>query len=137
MPDLQSVRDELDIQRLKFDYAWACDNGDWALLRSVFTDDAHLDYSSARGPAGDRNEVVAWIEQSLSRLSWIHHVVSNFHVDLDGDMAQVRSMFHCTAQLPGVERPIVTGGYYHEVYVRTGGGWRIQRLFEDNRWMTT
>ena len=111
----------------------------------------------ARGPAGDRSgkpegcpdqrrtrarpavrprrarQVVAWLEQRLSRLSWIHHVVSNFRVDLDGDVAQVRSMFHCTAQLPGVERPIVTGGHYHEVYVRTGSGWRIQRLLEDNR----
>ena len=50
MTDLQSLRDELDIQRVIHDYAWACDNGDWALLKSVFTDDAHLDYSSTEGP---------------------------------------------------------------------------------------
>ncbi len=134
MPD--ALIDRLAVSEVLDDYARGIDSRDWDLVVSCFTDDAHLDYSSARGPAGDRNEVVAWIEQSLSRLSWIHHVVSNFHVDLDGDMAQVRSMFHCTAQLPAVERPIVTGGYYHEVYVRTGGGWRIQRLLEDNRWMT-
>lgn len=29
MPDLLSVRDELDIQRVIADYAYACDNGDW------------------------------------------------------------------------------------------------------------
>lgn len=52
MSDLQSVRDELDIHRVLHDYAWACDNGDWALLKSVFAEDAWLDYSSAHGPAG-------------------------------------------------------------------------------------
>ena len=52
MVEQQSVRDELDIQRVIHDYAWACDNGDWALLKSVFSDDAYLDYSSTGGPPG-------------------------------------------------------------------------------------
>ena len=88
-----------------------------------------------QGPAGSRDEVVAWLEQSLSQLDWIHHVVSNFQIDLDGDRAAVRAMFHCTAQLPGVADALVTGGYYDEEFVRTRDGWKIRRLFEDNRWM--
>ena len=66
MADLQSVRDELDIQRVISDYAWACDNGDWALLRSLFTGDAELDYSTTGGPKGARDTVVGWLEASLS-----------------------------------------------------------------------
>jgi ketosteroid isomerase-like protein len=134
----QSVRDELDIQRVIHDYAWACDNGDWGLLKSVFTDDAYLDYSSTEGPAGSRDEVVAWLEQSLSQVPVIHHVVSNFQIGLEGDRATVRAMFHCSARLPGMGAAdmFVTGGYYDEELVRTPNGWKIQRLFEDNRWMT-
>ena len=135
MTDLQSVRDELDIQRVIHDYAWACDNGDWALLKSIFTDDAELDYSTTGGPAGPRDEVVAWLEASLTQLRMIHHVVSNFQIDLDGDHAKVRAMFHCTADIPGMDDMLVTGGYYDEEFVRTPGGWKIRRLFEDNRWM--
>jgi len=133
--DQQSVRDELDIQRAISDYAWACDNGDWGLLKSVFTDDAFLDYASTDGPAGSRDEVVAWLEESLTQLVFIHHVVSNFQIELDGDRAGVVAMFHCTAQLPGLDDMLVTGGYYQEELVRTSDGWKIRRLVEDNRWM--
>ena len=52
MTDTSSTRDELDIHRVIADYAWACDNADWALLKSVFSEDATLDYSSTGGPAG-------------------------------------------------------------------------------------
>ena len=135
MTDLKSVRDELDIQRVIHDYAWACDNADWGLLKSLFTDDAQLDYSTTQGPAGGRDEITAWLEQSLSQVDWIHHVVSNFQIDLDGDRAKVRAMFHCSAQIPGVDDVLVTGGYYDEDFVRTPDGWKIRRLFEDNRWM--
>ena len=130
-----SVRDELDIQRVLYDYAWGCDNREWELLRSVFTDDARLDYSTTGGPAGSRDEVVAWLEQSLSGLDWIHHVVSNFRIDLDGDRADVRAMFHCSAGIPDLSDILVTGGYYVEELVRTADGWKIRSLFEDNRWM--
>ena len=135
MNDQQSVRDELDIQRVIHDYAWACDNGDWGLLKSVFTDDAFLDYASTEGPAGSRDEVVAWLQESLSQLDWIHHVVSNFQIDLAGDRANVVAMFHCSAQLPGLDDILVTGGYYQEELGRTSDGWKIRRLVEDNRWM--
>jgi ketosteroid isomerase-like protein len=135
MTDLQSARDELDIQRVIADYAWACDSGDWGLLKSVFTDDATLDYSSTGGPAGGRDEVVAWLEESLSQVAMIQHVVTNHQIDLDGDRAKVRAMFYCTVQVPGMDQMVETGGYYDEEFVRGSDGWKIQRLYEDNRWM--
>jgi ketosteroid isomerase-like protein len=133
--DLQSVRDELDIQRTISDYAWACDNADWVLLESLFTEDAELDYSSTGGPAGSRGEVCKWLETSLSQTGTIHHVVSNFQIDVDGDRADVVTMFHCTAGLPGVPDMLVTGGYYRQTLVRTADRWKFRRFYEDNRWM--
>jgi ketosteroid isomerase-like protein len=135
VPDLQSVRDELDIQRVIADYAWACDNRDWGLLKSIFTDDAYLDYSSTQGPAGPRDEIVAWLEESLSQVAMIQHVVTNHQIDLDGDRAKVRAMFYCTLRLPGMDEMLETSGHYDEEFVRGSDGWKIQRLYEDNRWM--
>ena len=133
--DEPSARDELDIQRVIHDYAWACDNGDWALLKSVFTDDAELDYSSTLGPTGRRDEIVAWLEQSLGQMSMIQHTVTNFQIDVAADEASVRAMFHCSGRLPAIDGLLVTGGYYLDELVRTPDGWKIRRLVEDNRWM--
>jgi hypothetical protein len=135
LSDLQSVRDELDIQRVIHDYAWACDSGDWGLLKSVFTEDATLDYSSAGGPAGPRDEVVVWLEQSLGQLKLIQHVVSNFQIDVAGDGAGIRATFFCSILFSGVEDVLFTGGFYEEELVRTSDGWKIRRLVEHNQWM--
>ena len=133
--DERSISDQLAVQRVLYDYAWACDNGDWNLLRSVFTADARLDYSSTGGPAGDREEVVGWLEQSLSQVPMIQHVVSNFQIDVTGDRADGRAMFLATARIPGLDEMLFTGGYYDLAFRRESDGWRIERLVEDNRWM--
>ena len=135
MADVRSLPDELDVQRVLCDYAWACDNKDWDLLHSVFTTDAQLDYSSTRGPAGGREEVVGWLQRSLSQVPVIQHVVSNFQIDVSGDLATGRAMFLTSARIPGMEEMLVTGGYYDLAFRREPGGWKIERLVEDNRWM--
>ena len=50
--DIQQISDELEITALLNRYARAVDTKDWTLYRSVFTDDAHIDYSSAGAIAG-------------------------------------------------------------------------------------
>ena len=136
MVENRSTSDELDVQRVLFEYAWACDNGDWHLLRSVFTADAHLDYSSTGGPVGKREEIVGWLRESLSQLTTIQHVVSNFQIDVDGDRASGRAMFLTSARVPGLHDMLTTGGYYDLALRRETDGWKIEQLVEDNRWMT-
>jgi len=134
MTDERSTRDELDIQRVLFDYAWACDNKDWDLLHSVFTADARLDYSSTRGPAGGREEVVGWLREGLSQVLFMQHLVSNFQIDLSGDRAAGRAMFYTTVRVPGLDGLMLTGGYYDLAFRREPEGWKIELLVEDNRW---
>ena len=50
--DIQAVHDKLEIHELLARYARSVDDRDWDLYRSVFTDDAHIDYSSAGAIAG-------------------------------------------------------------------------------------
>jgi hypothetical protein len=51
------VSDEAEIAALLYRYARAVDSKDWELYRSVFTEDAHIDYSSAGAVVGSRDEV--------------------------------------------------------------------------------
>lgn len=132
--DLQALSDKMEIRELLFRYAHAVDSKDWALLSSVFTAEAYLDYSSVRGPAGPRDEVVAWLEEGLSRVPTTQHFITNVEIDLQGDRASVRAMFYNPMQLPGMADMSYCGGnYFHDV-VRTVDGWKSERLVEDNKW---
>jgi SnoaL-like domain len=63
------VRDTIEIQELLARYARGVDSKDWELYRSVFTRDAFIDYSSAGGSAGPRDEVAAWLEQAFETIA--------------------------------------------------------------------
>ncbi|OBJ14058.1 hypothetical protein A5621_20070 [Mycobacterium colombiense] len=133
--DLQRVADELEITTLLNKYARAVDTKDWDLYRSVFTDDAHIDYSSAGAAAGPRDEVAAWLEQGFGAIPMSMHYITNVEIlDLDGDVAKVRAMFYNPMQLPGMAELSYCGGYYHHELTRTADGWRSRSLREENVW---
>ena len=66
--DLQRISDELEITALLNRYARAVDTKDWDLYRSVFTDDAHMDYSPAGAIAGSRQQVADWLAQGIAAI---------------------------------------------------------------------
>lgn len=132
--DLQQVVDKLEIQELFARYARGVDTHQWDVLRAVFTDDAVLDYSSAGGPIGSADEVCAWIQAGISQLPWTQHIVTNIEIELDGDAAHARVMFHNPMRLPFLDSESACGGYYHHDLVRTPAGWKSRHLVEENRW---
>lgn len=132
--DLQAVSDKLEISDVLARYARAVDTKDWELWRSVFTADAHVDYSSAGAAVGPRDDVADWLEQALSAVPMTQHFISNVEIDLDGDRATVRAMFYNPMQLPGMADLSYCGGYYHHDVVRTAEGWKSEKLVEENVW---
>ena len=138
MADIQHVADQLEIQALLTRYARAVDTKDWDLYRSVFTEDAHIDYSSAGAAVGSRDEVADWFSQNFGVIPWTMHYITNVEIDIhtdgDGDQATVRAMFYNPMQLPGMAEMSSCGGYYHHELVRTADGWRSCKLTEDNVW---
>ncbi|MFB1296845.1 nuclear transport factor 2 family protein [Mycobacterium sp. pW049] len=134
MTDLGRLTDELEIRALLNRYARAVDTKDWDLYRSVFTDDAHIDYSSAGAAAGTRDEVAAWLEAGFAAIPWTMHYVTNVECEIAGDSATVRAMFYNPMQLPGTDVQSCCGGYYYHELVRTPDGWRSRNLREDNVW---
>lgn len=132
--DVQAVHDKLEIHELLARYARGVDDKDWALYRSVFTADAHIDYTSAGAIAGSIDEVADFLEQGFTVIPWSQHYITNVEIDLDGDSARVRAMFFNPMQLPGVEGSSSCGGFYHHDLVRTAEGWKSCRLVEESRW---
>lgn len=136
-----SEGDTAEIAALLYRYARAVDTKDWELYRSVFTDDAHIDYPSSIGAvAGSRDEVVDWFAANFGAVAWSLHHITNIEADVDtgpdGDTARVRAMFYNPMQLTGMTEPSFCGGLYHHELVRTPDGWRSHRLVEENVWFT-
>jgi hypothetical protein len=131
----QTIQDKIEIQELLYRYARACDSKDWLLMTSIFTDDAQLDYTANPGcPAGGRDEMVRWLEESMGQVPWSQHFITNIEIDLDGDRAKVCSMLYNPMQLPGMAEVSFCGGRYYLEVVRTPEGWKSQRLVEENQW---
>jgi hypothetical protein len=126
--------DETAIAALLYRYARAVDTKDWELYRSVFTDDAHIDYSSAGFAAGSLDVVVAQLSAGFETIPWSMHYITNIESEIDGDTATVRAMFYNPMQLPGMAEMSYCGGYYHHELVRTPDGWRSRHLREENVW---
>lgn len=126
-----------EISALLYRYARAVDSKDWELYRSVFTEDAVIDYSSAGAVVGARDDVVDWFAANFGVIPWSMHYITNIEIlDGDGDTATVQAMFYNPMQLPGMTEMSACGGYYHHQLVRTPDGWRSRSLREENLWFT-
>ena len=131
---MQGLADKLEIQEQLARYARGVDTHDWELWKSVFTEDAVVDYSQSGIPSGSRDEVAAFLAEAYATIPWATHHITNVEVDLDGDRAAVRAMFFNPMQIPGVEGSSSTGGYYHHDFVRTADGWKSEHLVEEPVW---
>ncbi len=131
--DSRTLADRIEITDLLTRYATAVDDKDWPLYRSVFTADAQIDYSTAGGPTGDVDTVVAKLTEQLGLFSRTQHFISNIAVELDGDTAKVRAMFF-NPMIVSPGKQFTCGGWYNHDLVRTPDGWRSARLVEDAAW---
>ena len=104
------------------------------LYRSVFTDDAVINYSSAGTVKGTRDEVAEWLGQGFAAKPMSMHYITNIESQVDGHTARVRAMFYNPMQLPGMSEMSYCGGCYHHELVRTLDGWQSRNLREENVW---
>ena len=130
---MQTLGDRLEINDLLTRYAHSVDSKDWALYRTVFTDDAFIDYESAGGITGDREAVADWLEKTMAGFPMTQHLISNIDVKIDGDRATVRAMFYNPMGMPS-GKTFWCGGFYNHSLVRTADGWKSERLIEESSW---
>ena len=116
-------------------YGKAVDRKDWELYRSVFTEDAFIDYTSAGGTASGVEETVAWLDAAFAQFQATQHLVANFDINIDGDTATAEVMFHNPMVMPD-KSAWQTGGWYHHDLVRTADGWRSCKLIEESAYFS-
>src|SRR5205807_818612 len=87
----REISDRLRIHDLLVVYATAVDTRDWDRIRTVFAEDAVLDYSVFGGPRGTVDQAVEWLEKTLARVPMTQHLITNVLVHLDTDTAEVTS----------------------------------------------
>ena len=127
--------DTIEIQQLLARYSRSLDTRDWELYRSVFTEDAFIDYAASGGTTGQRDQVVEWLRKTLGTIDWSGmHYITNIEAELTGDIAQVRAAVFNPMQFPGMTGLTYFGGYYHHHMVRTPDGWRSRNLLEEVLW---
>ncbi|TML58422.1 MAG: nuclear transport factor 2 family protein [Actinobacteria bacterium] len=134
----QEIADRIEIDDLITRYATAVDTKDWDLYRTVFTDDAVIDYTSAGGIRGSLGEVVEWLSHALKLFPMTQHLITNRHVVLDGDTATGRSYYYNPLGRPddkGGMQLLFFGGYYNDRFRRTADGWRIAERVEETAWV--
>ena len=138
--DLQELSDRAEITDVLVRYTRAIDTGDWDRLDTVFTPDAHIDYSASGGHVGSFPEVKAWLSETLPMFTGMQHYVTQKDVRIDAvdpDRADVRVYFYNPMVFHEAEgkKPLMDlGGYYHHELVRTPDGWRSRRLVEELVW---
>lgn len=131
---LRALQDRAEITDVLYRYASTIDRFDHAGLRSVLADDLWAQYGNAE-PLSGGDAVAAWIGEATAAVVWQHHLLSVYHVELDGDRASAL-VYHTSHQAfedsPDCAKLLV--GRYHNELRREDGGWRISRLVLEILW---
>ena len=106
---------------------------DTDLLRSLFTEDAVIDFTLLDGIVySGVSQIVDLFTRVLpSGVSWMWHSTGAEIIDIDGDRARGRWTLLAMSQPIGSEGlpPSMTYGRYIDDFVRVDGEWRQNRLF--------
>lgn len=117
-----AARDAL--RRLVTAYSRAVDRRDFALLRSLYHDDAHEVHGEMF--VGGPDAYVAFVEKALSHYAATAHYVVNASFEIDGDHAEgeiYKINYHRTHGPESHE--VITGSRSLDRYRRDDGEWRF------------
>ncbi len=123
--------DRTEIIETIYCYATGVDTKDWALYRSIFTDEVEIDFSSwdpsnlARSQKADA--WVAGVRVLFSGLDATQHSMTNPRVSIEGDRATCIMYMQAAHFLQNREgdAEFTIGGFYTDRLVRTAQGWKL------------
>lgn len=133
---LQMWMDKAELQELVYVYGRAADRHDYALMRSLYTDDAIDDHGHMF--KGSADDYVKWLPSILETWDSTLHSVTNTIFAVEGDKGEgeiYKITYHRTKNQPQEE--VISGGRYLDRYRRcTDGKWRFtyRRLVQDWTW---
>jgi ketosteroid isomerase-like protein len=129
--------DREEIEETLYRYASTIDAGDHERLRSLLADDARAKYG-ARDWLEGADAVVAFIRDKGADVGWQHHLLSVYHVDVDGDEATALT-YHTSYQITRdrADEAAVIVARYHDRLVRVDGRWLIREKLMEIGWRET
>ena len=126
---IQKITDQLTVTRIPTEIEVAVDRKDWLRVRSFFTKEVQVDFSTLSGapPATILADdlVKAW-SANLGPKKFSHHQRGNALVSFNGDSATVYSQGYAWNKMEGNGEPLweVWGNYTHELR-KTKLGWKV------------
>jgi len=132
------MSDRFELQDLCYRYAQLIDDRAFGQLGSVFTQDAHIDYSAMGGAVGNLPDTIAFLTDAMTIFSNFQHLNSNLQFSVTGDRATGRVMCFNPMELEqddGSVYSFMLGLWYNDEYIRTEQGWRIAKRSEEKSWM--
>ena len=124
--------DRAEISDVVLRYATAVDSRDWALYRSIFTEQLTVDFSSWSGDPEVTIPVGEWVElvsKTLSGFDATQHLSSNHVITVSDEAATCVSYMVARHYLleKGERLMHSIGGHYTNRLIRTEDGWKIAR----------
>lgn len=123
---LDAAADRVMIQDLLARYAWEIDHGTPEGFAALFTEDGVFEVPQAKVHVSGRAALVAFAADLQRTLPNVHHVMSAFVIDLDGDRASGRCELNEFMARPEAIHPNLQG-WYEDEYAFDGERWRIAR----------
>lgn len=107
--------------------------GDEDILRSLFTEDAVIDFSLLDGNIYDGRDAIMqlFVETMPQVTGWMWHTIGTEVIDVNGDTAQGRWTLYAIGLRVGEldQVPFATYGRYIDEFRKENGVWRQSRLF--------
>ena len=131
---IRAIQDRIDITDVLYRYASTIDKFDNEGLRATLADDLTAQYGNGEPIVGG-DVVAAWIAEAIATVIWQHHLLSVYHVEVDGDSAKAL-VYHTSHQVfeddPKSAKLLV--GRYHNELRREADGWKISKLLLELLW---
>jgi SnoaL-like domain len=129
-PRVQRQADEQAIQNLLLEYGRTLDNRDFAAYSRLFAEKG--EWKGALGTFTGPAAIQASMEKIFTNAAGDipkgsnFHVMSNFHIDVQGDRATAHSMF-IFYKMNGNKPEATVAGRYEDLLIREKGVWRFQQ----------
>jgi hypothetical protein len=121
---LQAMLDKHQLHELVLTYCRASDRRDFALIRTLYHDDAIDDHGAMF--SGPVDEFVAWLPGAMAQFEATQHSISNALFEVEGDRAngEIYALAYHRTHPPDAQE-IVIGGRYLDRYERRNGAWKF------------
>lgn len=134
---MTTVEERMLIEDTLYRYASCIDSANPDGLFEVLHPDLWAQYGNA-DPAEGADTVIGWIRDATKACVWQHHLLSVYHVDVEGDEAAALT-YHTSYQIAR-ERPdeaAVIVARYHDRLTRQDGRWLIREKRMEIGWRET